>query len=288
MMKPVEYVEYALALVRKRAASFEWEVYAVMTRQLEYLKSVLKNRSIESIDRYILRDFRIGGVAVKELEQSEPELAQALSYPSYSAGRIGRGLKIDLTPPMGCVENVLTLVRSRSSSHPEDEVYRCLINQLEYLKRTLSDSSADRTMLFKINIGRIASDKFQETDQALYAALWSADYYVGVLTGRMGHDLRGDSLRFIPKAMDCVENALTLVRERAAADFLEWDVDSSLIQQLEYLKSVLNNGIIESVDRVILKTVSIGKTASEKFKGKDKRLFEKLLAANDIAEQLKK
>ncbi|KFB16840.1 hypothetical protein PGPR2_02745 [Pseudomonas aeruginosa PGPR2] len=93
-MTPIEYIDRALALVVDRLARYPgYEVLLSAEKQLLYLKSVLLDRSL---DRSALHRLSFGGIAGKEFEETDPELARALKDAFYVGIRTGRGLKVDL------------------------------------------------------------------------------------------------------------------------------------------------------------------------------------------------
>ena len=93
-MSPVNYVERALALVAERLARHpQCGMLLSVEKQLLYLKAVLLDRSL---DRSALHRLSFGGIAGKEFEETDPELARALMDAFYVGIRTGRGLKVDL------------------------------------------------------------------------------------------------------------------------------------------------------------------------------------------------
>ncbi|MCE4054859.1 immunity protein Tsi6 family protein [Pseudomonas sp. Au-Pse12] len=93
-MKPIDYIDRALALVAKRAQALPgYEVFESLEQQLKYVRAVLLDRSL---DRSGLHRISIGSIAVKEFDETDPELARALKEAHYVAVQTGRGLKVDL------------------------------------------------------------------------------------------------------------------------------------------------------------------------------------------------
>ncbi|HBN9988701.1 TPA: immunity protein Tsi6 family protein [Pseudomonas aeruginosa] len=93
-MTPIEYIDRALALVVDRLARYPgYEVLLSAEKQLQYIRSVLLDRSL---DRSALHRLTLGSIAVKEFDETDPELARALKDAFYVGIRTGRGLKIDL------------------------------------------------------------------------------------------------------------------------------------------------------------------------------------------------
>ncbi|HCE5853857.1 immunity protein Tsi6 family protein [Pseudomonas aeruginosa] len=93
-MSPVNYVERALALVAERLARHpQCGMLLSVEKQLLYLKAVLLDRSL---DRSALHRLSFGSIAVKEFDETDPELSRALKDAYYVGIRTGRGLKVDL------------------------------------------------------------------------------------------------------------------------------------------------------------------------------------------------
>ncbi len=93
-MTPLEYIDRALALVAQRALALPGHVvFQHLAQQLQYVRAVLLDRGL---DRSRLHQITIGSVAVKEFDETDPELARALKHAHYVAVQTGRGLKIDL------------------------------------------------------------------------------------------------------------------------------------------------------------------------------------------------
>lgn len=93
-MTPIEYIDRALALVVDRLARYPgYEVLLSAEKQLQYIRSVLLDRSL---DRSALHRLTLGSIAVKEFDETDPELSRALKDAYYVGIRTGRGLKVDL------------------------------------------------------------------------------------------------------------------------------------------------------------------------------------------------
>ncbi|BCA29057.1 hypothetical protein A7D27_26525 [Pseudomonas sp. 1D4] len=93
-MTPVEYIDRALALVIQRAAALPGqEVLVSAERQLRYVRAVLLDKGL---DRSMLHQITLGSIAVKEFDETDPDLARALKDAHYVAVQTGRGLKVDL------------------------------------------------------------------------------------------------------------------------------------------------------------------------------------------------
>lgn len=93
-MTPLEYIDRALALVAQRALALPGhDVFQHLTQQLQYVRAVLLDRGL---DRSRLHQITIGSMAVKEFDETDPELARALKDAHHVAVQIARGLKIDL------------------------------------------------------------------------------------------------------------------------------------------------------------------------------------------------
>jgi len=93
-LTPLEYIDRALALVAQRALALPGhDVFQHLAQQLQYVRAVLLDRGL---DRSRLHQITIGSMAVKEFDETDPELARALKDAHYVAVQTGRGLKIDL------------------------------------------------------------------------------------------------------------------------------------------------------------------------------------------------
>lgn len=93
-MTPLEYIDRALALVAQRALALPGhDVFQHLTQQLQYVRAVLLDRGL---DRSRLHQITIGSMAVKEFDETDPELARALKDTHHVAVQTARGLKIDL------------------------------------------------------------------------------------------------------------------------------------------------------------------------------------------------
>jgi hypothetical protein len=91
-MTSVETVEQALALARARLiAAPGFELIASTVAQLEYLLSVLRG---DEKDRSRLKNIIVGHFAVREFEESDPELADALNAAQAIAYRAAKGIKV--------------------------------------------------------------------------------------------------------------------------------------------------------------------------------------------------
>ncbi|WP_454709144.1 immunity protein Tsi6 family protein [Delftia acidovorans] len=93
-MTPLEYIDRALALVAQRALALPGhDIFQHLAQQLQYVRAVLLDRGL---DRSRLHQITIGSVAVKEFDETDPELARVLKDAHHVAVQTGRGLKIDL------------------------------------------------------------------------------------------------------------------------------------------------------------------------------------------------
>lgn len=91
-MTAIETVGRALALARARLdAAPEFEIFSSTVGQLEYLLSVL--HGIEE-DRSRLKNIIVGHFAVREFEETDPELADALNSAQAIAFKAAKGLKV--------------------------------------------------------------------------------------------------------------------------------------------------------------------------------------------------
>ncbi|KGD90183.1 hypothetical protein JL37_19665 [Achromobacter sp. RTa] len=94
MTTPIEYIDRALVLAVERLARYPgYQVLLSAERQLQYVKAVLLDRSL---DRAPLHRLTLGSIAVKEFDETDPELARALKDAHYVGMRTAGGLKVDL------------------------------------------------------------------------------------------------------------------------------------------------------------------------------------------------
>lgn len=92
MSTTIETVENALALARIRlSAAPNFELFASSVAQLEYLLSVLQGKEP---DRSRLKTIIVGHFAVREFEESDPELAELLIAAQGIASKMATGLKV--------------------------------------------------------------------------------------------------------------------------------------------------------------------------------------------------
>lgn len=91
-MTSIETVEAALEIARSRLHSApEFEIFSSTVAQLEYLLSVLQGREE---DRSRLKDIIVGHFAVREFEESDPDLANVLNAAQAIAFKAAKGLKV--------------------------------------------------------------------------------------------------------------------------------------------------------------------------------------------------
>lgn len=91
-MSPIETVNSALAIARQRLNEApNMEMFASIVRQLEYVARVLNG---EDSDRSKMKDIIVGHYAARELEGSDPKLAEALYGVQVIASKMAKGLKI--------------------------------------------------------------------------------------------------------------------------------------------------------------------------------------------------
>ena len=92
MTTAIETVENALALARARLSTAPtFEIFASTVTQLEYLLSVLQG---DEPDRSRLKTIIVGHFAVREFEESDPELAELLIAAQGIASKMAKGLKV--------------------------------------------------------------------------------------------------------------------------------------------------------------------------------------------------
>jgi len=93
-MKPVDFIDKAIVLSQDRYRKTPgFEVYGAVLNQLNYIKAVLEGRER---DKSGLHQLTLGSIAVKEFEESDPDLSRVLKDAFYIASQLGRGLKIQL------------------------------------------------------------------------------------------------------------------------------------------------------------------------------------------------
>lgn len=91
-MTAIEIVEKALTLAQVRLSEAPgFQIFSSTVAQLEYLLSVL--RGVQK-DRSRLKDIIVGHFAVREFEESDPELAEVLKAAQYIASQAAKGLKV--------------------------------------------------------------------------------------------------------------------------------------------------------------------------------------------------
>jgi predicted nucleic acid-binding protein len=89
---PIEVIDQALAVARSRLSSAPgFEVFISTVAQLEYLAAVLRG---DENDRSRLKSINVGHFAVREFEESDPELADALFAAQAIASKMAKGLKV--------------------------------------------------------------------------------------------------------------------------------------------------------------------------------------------------
>lgn len=93
-MTPVDFIDKAIVATQDRYRKMPgFEVYVSVLNQLNYIKAVLEGREK---DKSKLHQLTLGSIAVKEFEESDPDLSRALMDAFYIASQLGRGLKIQL------------------------------------------------------------------------------------------------------------------------------------------------------------------------------------------------
>ena len=91
-MTAIETVERALALAHDRLnVAPGFELFVSTVAQLEYLLSVLRG---DEKDRSRLKNIIVGHFAVREFQESDPELAEVLNAAQAIAFKAAKGLKV--------------------------------------------------------------------------------------------------------------------------------------------------------------------------------------------------
>jgi len=88
----IDVVNKALRLAKERElAAPSFEIYSSVVAQLEYMARVLSG---DETNRDLMKKIIIGHYAVREFEESDPELAEALMAAQSIASKMAKGLKI--------------------------------------------------------------------------------------------------------------------------------------------------------------------------------------------------
>ncbi len=91
-MTAVDTIESALEITRKRLiVALTFELFISAETQLTYLLSLLTR---QESDRSRLKNIIVGHFAVREFEESDPELAAALLAAQNIASKMAKGLKV--------------------------------------------------------------------------------------------------------------------------------------------------------------------------------------------------
>jgi hypothetical protein len=91
-MTAIETVNNALSLARDRLNDAPiFPLFTSIITQLEYILSVLSG---EESDKSQMKKIVVGHYAVREFEESDPELANALVAVQSIASKISKGLKV--------------------------------------------------------------------------------------------------------------------------------------------------------------------------------------------------
>lgn len=91
-MSLLEPLDHALALVRERRQRLPgFAPYGQAEAELIYLRRVVQD---PTLDRTPLHQGRLGALAVKEFEETDPELARALKDAHWIAAQLARGVKV--------------------------------------------------------------------------------------------------------------------------------------------------------------------------------------------------
>lgn len=91
-MNAIDEVTAALVLAKMREKEAPGlEILTSTVHQLEYLLAVVTG---EDNDKSRVKEVIVGHYAVREFEESDPQLARALKAAQFVASRISKGLKI--------------------------------------------------------------------------------------------------------------------------------------------------------------------------------------------------
>jgi hypothetical protein len=75
------------------------------------------------------------------------------------------------------IDKAIALSQDRYRNTPGFEVYRSVLNQLEFIKAILEGRETDKARLHDLTLGAIAAKEFEEADPELSDALMDA-YYI--------------------------------------------------------------------------------------------------------------
>ncbi|MDU9396961.1 immunity protein Tsi6 family protein [Pseudomonas sp. zfem003] len=91
-MSVLEPLDHALVLVRERKQRLPgFAPYAQAEAELVYLRRAVQD---PTLDRTPLHQGSLGALAVKEFEETDPELARALKDAHWIAAQLARGVRV--------------------------------------------------------------------------------------------------------------------------------------------------------------------------------------------------
>ncbi|MCW8932607.1 MAG: immunity protein Tsi6 family protein [Gammaproteobacteria bacterium] len=92
-MNKFKLINSAKKLISKRLnQSNEFEIYHSIDAQLNYLSELLENKIS---DRTKLKEINVGLYAIREFEESDPELSSVLKKIQFITIQMSKGLKVD-------------------------------------------------------------------------------------------------------------------------------------------------------------------------------------------------
>lgn len=77
---------------------------------------------------------------------------------------------------MDYIENALSVIQERLSTHPDFSLYIAAENQLIYVRNVLAGKEKDKSKLHALNLGAMASKEFETTDAELARHLSNVNY----------------------------------------------------------------------------------------------------------------
>ncbi|MBL4608439.1 MAG: hypothetical protein JKY01_11515 [Pseudomonadales bacterium] len=92
-MDKLEVLRNAKQIIRSRLKSApDYTIFQSIDAQLNYMQELLDGKIS---DRGKLKEINVGLYAIREFEESDPELAKELKSVQYIVDRMKKGLKID-------------------------------------------------------------------------------------------------------------------------------------------------------------------------------------------------
>ncbi len=93
IMNKFELISSAKKIISKRLnQSNEFDIYHSIDAQLNYLSDLIDNKIS---DRTKLKEINVGLYAIREFEESDPELSNILKKIQFITVQMSKGLKVD-------------------------------------------------------------------------------------------------------------------------------------------------------------------------------------------------